>query len=103
MLTDHLKSCQSTKIHTAMDWEKVACEWAQESVSTCRRSNIGLPIYWYPYAIYTASNIYGSYKYDILSNYALFIAINAAFKNQMKPNNSLNEAVFLWAFCLENL
>ena len=58
--------------------------WAQESVqrlSQVKRRLADLPTP-FPHAIHSASNNHKSFKYNILSNYAAFIAIHDTCKNQ---------------------
>ena len=78
--------------------------WSGRFVSArliaCCRSYFSLPIP-FLYAIYTASNIHGSFKYNTLSNYATLIVIHNVYKNQISQRfqwNWVSISIFSWKF-----
>jgi len=83
-------------------YRRLGSVWAQESVeslSQIKRRLVDLPVP-FPYAIYSALKIRGIFKYDILSNYAMFD--HCCSWCIQKPNiNGLNGAALWWDFFLK--
>jgi len=75
-----LEGGQSTKFYTTVIWE--ACEPKSQS-----SANLHIP---FAYAIYSALKYHAIFKYNILTRYAIFIAVHNAHKNQTYQRSQWN-------------